>query len=688
MVAGCDGICRKMHTFINPASWVSPDKIYRIWYADRPINNFVSFFQLKGIPELLLDPSTADGRSAFNHGLDQHRVHEYLKSWLLANVGHAALAKDYLSNMRHARDEYFKNPHRWHRYDQRQAWERAKYLRVEIQDFGGDKWIRTYNEKYDTEAQQTRFEAQTFETQMSQVDRHYGNKPQWRTLRGDTRSSQLSRITRQAPDIEYEETGVMLHVDSMALQVAMRERHYADIFLYFGMITWLKQIKKFPNFKVSAALAWFPTFIKNRRLARSGRTILKQMIFAGLLKAPFKFQHAHALTDDTVLSIRSQSEYVGKNEAAWVATRRQSQKPKKGEKHKSLNRMTDPHTMKYRKIKHRTSTGEDLDWHTQIAVDTAIEPYFDIWANKTVVLDSGFCQLFNGGESRRRRWLYEAVCSSWDHPMSRARIQNNILISRSSQQQYERQSLTTSRRYNWLEIPDDMWNTLTDEAKEKINKELAKGGKFRRSRHGVLFRQEGNSLKSDLFNWRSSKKCARCRLSPRLVKRWQATRTVFVVNPENPDIVVPAYMPVDSLLTDGQPTTRVFKKTKMKTCQTFAVHRQSISCPVTNPEHWTAFEPLIRLDRRNGDVLVPRRRSFKSRTSGVHHERHQKSDRHVDENPKQNFNVSRRIKDTVNSGFGSGSRSTISKAQEPSYSSSARMGSSELGLLAINKGLS
>ena len=607
IIAGADGDnYPRIHTFDDPRSWVSKTRVYRITYEERMINGRVPYKVLIGQPEKLVDCSSE------RHLVEQAQFNRYLKDWRADWAGWRAGGSERLQKLLWTtRDAYLASPTRWKAYDKEDAWLRAAALKQDIRHFGpaAGQWVQTakaQEEDPDTEIPEVG-------DLMNQVSRKYRTKPEHLTTKGDLRPSQLSRILGASGDTDYTDIKVKMNVDSQALQVALRERHYAEIFLYFALCAWLRRHRKFPQFTVTQVLQWISDTLTGRA-KRCPRAVLKRLITAGLVRAPKRISHANQLADTMRLSIVSQSQYVEKHEAAWVAKQRAVNGLNRGGR-KVLNRLIDKKNYKYQRIEHVDKDGKRLDFETQKLVDAAIRPYFDIWANKTTTLDLGFSQLVNSGLVVQRAWLYEAVTSSWDRPVCRTRIMQNILLTRDQQQDYEKKSKTMWKMHNFMEIPQDMLNRLTAPARQTIDMLARRGGKFWIGKSGTYYRQEGNSFKSDRFKWRTSGGAARCRLSPSQVRPWWAVRPVFqaqIISAQETQVVDDArFLPIDRLKPDGRPVkTSATRKAHLKTCEYFNVRREAVACPSTDPRSWREFEPLLQLDKRNGDVLVPLARSL------------------------------------------------------------------------------
>jgi len=610
VLAGADGLEHVLSVYnTDPTGWVSRDIVYRVYYKELTVSP-----KCTKTYKILVGEPQALSRTGCPTLRQKHQIaayHEYLTGWLADKYGIAALKiPGIYDGIERVKNAHLDDQSRWGKYDREEVWIRAQLLKADISNFGpgAGKWVRTEGQA--DEPPDDSF--MSVEDLMNQVTRDYRVKPSHLTTSGSVEPSQLSRICDKYVPIETQKAGISAFVDSMALQVALRERHYMEIFLYFRLIWWLRRHRKYPQFTVKDAMRGISEVLTGRA-KKCPRAVLKRLVTAGLVKAPKRISHANKLADDMPLSIRSQQSYVDKHEAAWVARQRAANGRSSNRKH--LNRLVDKINNKYQRIEHTDERGHRLDFDTQNQVDAAVPPYFDIWSNKTLKLDLGFSLVVNGGKYAQRAWLYEAVASSWDRPVCRTRIMQNLLLTRDQQQHYERQSKFMWKMHNFLEIPDDMWNQLSDGARQVINDLHHQRGKFWKSKSGVYYRQEGNSFKSDRFKWRSSGGATRCRLSPSLVRPWRACRPVFpsqIVCAGNTVVTDAArFRPIDSPQADGQPAkTYACRKTETQTHRYFAIRREAVACPSTNPQAWRDFDPLIQLDKRNADLLVPMNRSF------------------------------------------------------------------------------
>lgn len=608
-IASAAGTCHKLHTYDNPSGLVAENLIYNVRYEERHTpDGRVAYNILKGRPTLLIDRNLGTGRSV---GQDQD-FNDHLRGWLMAHgMRREVETGSAIIPMLDARTRYLTNPHTLQRRDMVDSWDRAATLLEDIKDFGeaAGRYIPTYK------GNPSNTEDISLSQQMDQVKRQYRTKIHHLTINGDARDSQLSRLLEQPANIIDPEKlpalGTALQIDSMALQVALKERHISEIFIYYALMAYQRKTRRSTHLKVRDALTFLSSFISNPRVGRAGRAVLLRLIKCGFLGSPTRITHARSLTPEMMLTMRSQSEYVKKHESAWVS--RHNRDPKL--RYKRIYHRTDKKSYKYIE-EIPTDYGTRLTPLKRVPVDKVRRPYATVFAAKTAKIDSGFIQLLNAGTSAMRAWLYEGVITSWDTPVCRTRIAENLMLSASGQRKYERASQSLYKRHNYLEITEDMLERMDDPARARLTEASKTGGKFKRSRSGRWYRQEGNSFKSDRFDWRCSRRCARLCLSPKWIKIWNATRPAFNVlsiEADGTPIVEHArFLPVNPRLAAGRPMPQTYtsKRVTVKTGDFFAVARGGVAVPSVDPDRWAGFDPLISYDRRNGDLLVPLNPSF------------------------------------------------------------------------------
>lgn len=417
----------------------------------------------------------------------------------------------------------------------------------------------------------------------------------------------------------YPATGIKMYVDSLAAQVALRERHHTEFFVAFALCSWLKRHRQWPHFKRQDFMRFAE--VMAGKLRGQGPRMLAALTRVGWVKrvdldvngVPLHDNFGQLRYPEPVWVCCSQQEYVRKQEAAWNA--RQAA----GLRRKAIRVPDSKSKTGWKMVGLESETRKPLAYPVLPAVVGAFRPYFDAWATKSVLLDTGFWNLLLCGKSVMQQWLYELTISSWDIPFCRTRVYGNLLVPESTQRSWERKNQHLSKRYNFLEIPPDMVRRMSKEAVAEIESQV--GRRFRRLGNGVLVRQEGNSFKSDRLRWKKPKgkdrsrwRCAWLRSSSKYIRAWQAVRPVWELpaSQDRPKASDRAkFRTLPKRVADELSWPRTYATTQSQVQDRFFAYRhEQMAVASANPRNWQDFEPLMRLARHTTDCLVPRRPSL------------------------------------------------------------------------------
>lgn len=590
----------KMHTYANYGTSCSEHTLY---LADTEIHDITN---TPGYTYHTLKRLTPAGSITPSHDYAYQQAGHTLTSWYKSEGLLGVFSGQPINRIRDAVAAYLTRPTRFSVLDEHNVWQHAKTVKTNL-NTAFEQTADTRIQAYSYAAKKIVDINRSFFDEVTQIKRPYHSQMKWMTTEpGNFHDSQLTSMLTQATDKEhtvneFPTTGISLYVDSATLQVAFKERHISDIFLYFAINSWMHKTKCYPNAPAGQVLSFIQAFIKNPRIAKAGRACLFRLHNIGLLKLDIPTRGgAKHIKEDTTVSLLSQQKYISKYEAKWNAVRDKGYNPKFiiGKPSIVRDRKWYPESrLGGKNGQGLTKASKYLDWVWQ--------PYFTIYANKTAKMDTGFIHLLNCGKVHMMSWLYEHIVSSWAYPSCRTKIASNLLITPSTQRMLEKVNLHLLKRYNFLEIPDYMGYAIASDAMHVMRH----SPKFK-CRDGKLYRQEGNDFTSDRVKWKESETCGRFRLSPKFIKAWQLSRPAHTKN--YADVCSPHYRPVPDRVLRGQPMpmTYVSKKAELKTGNCFALRKNGLAIPTTNPANWEGFEPLAEYDKLNGDLLVPQNPSF------------------------------------------------------------------------------
>ncbi|RPJ73118.1 MAG: hypothetical protein EHM20_12755, partial [Alphaproteobacteria bacterium] len=279
--------------------------------------------------------------------------------------------------------------------------------------------------------------------------------------------------------IKPEDVNNFVYVDSNFAKVAFRERHISDFFLYFLIMAYAKKTHRYPTIKKKVLVEFLKTFtLKQEKVIEKALKNLEQI---GMIKV-----------NVNVINVLSQCEYVRKQEARYNAIAHNQNRPKEikfyDEKRKKTILFKPP--MVDGTTPSKPTYVEQVDTHFN-----PFRPYFDLSFAKTTRINSGFVSLILGSKRDMRIFMYELILSSFEeYPICRTRIGYNLFLTPNTQRNYERNNRFLEKRHNYIQFPKHFMDTLTDRAKEKINRIITKGGKFKQT-DKFVYRQEGNSYR-------------------------------------------------------------------------------------------------------------------------------------------------------------------------------------------------
>ena len=663
-----------LHTYKDYSNIVSPKCVYQVSYVSNQYNEYSSVYE-----SLVGDPAYI---CAIDEELDMIRrdeMTEYLKTkGQLVAVGTTFFKKmemastDYLVNHRclkksHAVSEL------WDRIEPNKPDIESIYTKVETDRFGhstmvnvgrGTEFLPTYNEKYikrpkDKTKDLSENNNKEFVKDMDSVTKPYSNKSKYYTITGTLEESELTKDAcldtvpgttyiddktgdeSEIPDVtvnNFEKTGVNAQLDSIFGQVCLREGLTREFYIYFLLVTYMKQSRRFPNANINDCKKFLNKYLpRTSTLGRMDKTkLLHKLAKKGFIQIgegkedpnQVKSKRKFLGNNSDKVSIISQKTIVEKYSARWLS---KQEKATAGKIKKLYN--YDQNTV----LGLENERGEALTFDQAQAITGTYKPYFDIAYAKTIKIDSGFINLLHSSLSDQKAFLYETIVSSWDEDacFCRTRIAQNLLIRPSTQIMYERRSTYLSKRYNHTEMTKDLMQTWSIPMQKHIKNISHTGSRFKKSLSGKIYRQEGNTYSSDRLVWKLSKKCSKIiRLSPYHIQLYKAGQPVFKVpfdkngkldtkadtftgkNKINDPVV---FMKVlDKLLNaiekieKGQPVyrTHISKKKDLTDHTYFAIQKNGVGIPTIDPEGWKGYQPLAELDKKTGDLLMPAQQAY------------------------------------------------------------------------------
>jgi hypothetical protein len=407
-------------------------------------------------------------------------------------------------------------------------------------------------------------------------DYHYGTKLKHLTM-GRFRNSSVSNLchgTKNKTIYDLPKTRSIAYIDSIFAMVTLRNRHIAEFYLYFAIMTYMKKSRRFPIAKASHVCEFLKAYLRGRA-KKKVKSILLKLQKIGMIDIEGNPKYPQDIKDN-IIKLRSQQTYVSKAEAAWNA------RAKKGNQPKYIRKVC---TKKYISTKITFDT-KNIDPEEAIKMHGTWRPFFDIHFPRTAKVDTGFISLLNSSGFNQRAFLYETFISSINYPICRTRIAQNVLVAPKTQISYEQRSTTLYKRFNFTRLTPDMLGHFSSTTLNKIEKLK----KFKITNKAV-YRQEGNAFSSERFQWKKSKRCSVLRLSPKFIKRWRAVSPVFNEKLENP-----RFVPIK-----GQLKTYTSKKSDIG--KAFAIWKNGVCNPSSNPKAWVDFDPLIKYSK-NGDRII------------------------------------------------------------------------------------
>jgi hypothetical protein len=184
----------------------------------------------------------------------------------------------------------------------------------------------------------------------------------------------------------------------------------------------------------------------------------------------------------------------------------------------------------------------------------------------------------------------EFMASLSQYPLCRTRIAVNLLITPSTQRNYERKYKGLTKRVNWTKITKQYIEGLGKIARARLYAEAAKNKKFKQTPNGI-FRQEGNSYKSRIVIWKKNGKCARLRLSQDLIQKYKASKLCFYGESNTPGYT-------------GLRRSRPFVQNRKDIHKNFAAVKRGATAILANAKGFEDFEPFAEYSQ-NGDLHFP-----------------------------------------------------------------------------------
>ena len=622
------GTITRLHTYDDYSNLLSTNRIFEYSYILKTIGNGSqkTYCVLNKRPKEIgtLD-STASPVWLINYLYDWYR-----KNGLFPLLNEVRQSTDHMVN---AAKQYLTRPERYHKYDEKEVWGRVDAVKSDVESMyikyapgTGTEFIPTYNKKYDSQHWDTQISDKNdkiFTETVESITRNYRTKAQYLTLSGKLEESQLSRLTGReigkiSTNLEkieenkedtpsnlnsFKNTGTVAYVDSVFAQVCLRERHIAEFFVYFAIVSYMKRSRRYPNSKAAHVLKFLRSFLKNSHLKWAARGILIRLSRIGMISIEGDPKKSSEIRLGACISLLKQSSYVRQCEKAWNSKNSRSRRTKRLWRTDIGGIIIDP-------LYHTDQDMNPLDPAVSATINSIHRPYFDMHFPKTCKMDTGFINLIHGSRTDQRAFLYELVVSSWDYPVSRTRIATNLLITPSTQRQYERKNQSMAKRFNHTELPTDLIDRLTLPARNKIMESIRIGGKFKQSRSGKIYRQEGNTYISNRIKWKLSKECSRLRLSHKHIKLWRMSQPVFTKSKTmsgNTAVSAARFMPINKEVCNRQPLSKTYisKKAEISKGRYFALRKNGVALLSTDPQNWDGFEPLMEYDRKNGDMFVP-----------------------------------------------------------------------------------
>lgn len=611
------GQIRRLHTYTNYAYLLSSTDVYEYWYEERPLGrgSAARFSILKKEPRCIGNINMK--------GNDLLRLLGKLQDWYKYHLRPLIHTRGSMENMIEAAREYMDHPDRYRTHDCTEVWNRVPWVRQDLETLYKDGKATaatpTYNPKYDTAEAASRWEAEAdhqLMTEMDSVTRAYRTKAKHLSLQGKISDSTLTATVAAGPVAAppppadfFKPTGIYSYVDSVFAQVALKERHIVEFFIYFAIISYMKKSRRFPVAKVEDICAYLNSFLDAGRRSFATPAALAQLHRIGMVSV---IQTPHG----TTVEVLNQMQYVQRWESRWNS-KQYAARVKAPYKQMFIPLGAAAQQLTGRSWMREVPAdlrGRELTGDAHLALEGAIRPYFDLWFPMSAKMDTGFIHLLNGAKADMKGFLYELVVSSWNWPCCRTRIKTNLLVPASSQRNYERRSRSMRRRFNHLELPPDMIRKMEPSAQLILERMISEGGKFKRSKSGRIYRQEGNTYSSDLFRWKKTRKAARLRLSLRNIKLWKACAPVYEKGIFSDGTVAysqPKFLPINEDIVKGQSCARSFvsKKSEMGRTRYFALKADGVAVVSTDPRNWIWFWPFMEYDRKNGDVTI--------RTSGL-----------------------------------------------------------------------
>lgn len=627
-----DGRGLRLHAFTDMSAALALDRVFEVHYESREIGSTaIRYYVATKRPRLVID-------SVSNYGQGMGAADRF-RNWVRTHWDWSGLERHRSPfPMLEAAKAYGSDPKRYQHYDRNWVWPQISKKQAELEEIskankGSLGFYHTFTDPAQTaEAAKAALSVDDADTalklfraeQEKNIDaafihgfdaspKKYGTRASYTSTR-PLKESALTQalMDTDAQDLDFNDlprAHMSAFVDSMTLQVAFREREIVEVLVYFALILYLKRSHHFPTYRIGPALKWLRNFISSGR-----KQLITKKLFWRLHKMrliDLACPSRHKLNDDTVFRIRNQAQYVSKRETAWNYKTGRSWRPWglwkfnprlrdgkgewiRAEPHDSSGEVILPHTRK----------GQQLyQMH---------RPYFDFVCPRTMKMDLGFVHLLNADIFSIRAWTYEMVLGSWDkYPLCRARILRNLLVTKSTQIRYERASTHMLKHYNYTEIPADMLDRLMPNINNSIFAIIEKNGKFKISRSGRVYRQEGNSYTSDRCKWKTSTTCARIKLSQKMLRAWAQIQPHFQtrISDGRTEYGGADMMRIDSRLHKADtekllPVVQIQKKSEIGTRPYFGIYRHGLRVPTTDPRNWDGFDPLLVYEPGTGDRVV------------------------------------------------------------------------------------
>lgn len=495
------------------------------------------------------------------------------------------------------------------------TWDRLKDIKEDVDsmyrdDFGTD-WRPTCKSveiSENVENSATNPFENSFDKDLVESERKYGNRlgyyvnPKTGLLQDSEATAALDDTRKNPTTLDFPESGYKTNVDSAFAAVALRERHVVEFYTYFLLVTYLKKNRRYPNAKKEHVTKFLMAALKESRRTHVPK-LLRSMEDVGMIQVENGKQQIVHLLGQAQYVRKWEKAYNGRARNAFIGAeiKRQHFRLRWGKK-------------QWVPFYHTDTKGNGLRQTDYPELYEVFRPYFTLPTNKTTKIDTGFANLINESITQMKAFLYELWITSFnEYPICRTKIAINIAIGKNTQIAYERLNPCLQKRYNHLEIPEDMWLNMTAEAQNAITDITHNGGKFKRSLTGNLYRQEGNSYRSNRIKWVKSNKCAYFRLSQKILKYYQATQPVFRKDMGVDEL--PALRRIDVDALERKPKTYADKKDNPG--KYFAARLAGVATPTSAAEQWRTFEPFDKYCPKSGNKVVPQNRSFIKRPYGI-----------------------------------------------------------------------